>query len=99
MDPPRLLVPASVAPNPDRIRGGPPARRLAAMGVDFPATPLTPAERVLRQLYGATFLTYRDTFGEDVTLETVQDWISGIPAEAILGVCSVMSRYASVHSR
>lgn len=99
MDPPRLLVPASGVTNPDRIRSGAPARRLAAMGVDFPATPLTPAERVLRQLYGGTFLTYRDTFGEDVTLETVQGWISHIPAEAILGVCSVMSRYASVHSQ
>lgn len=71
--------------------------RLAQMvGAAIPPLPLMPAERVLRQLYGGTFLTYADVFGEAIDLKTVQRWIAAIPAETVLSICSVLSRYASV---
>ena len=98
VDPPQFLVPRSAQPNPDLARGGASARRLTAMGVEIGPTPLAPAERVLRELFAGTFLTYRDVFGEAVALATVLDWIRRLPAEAVLVVCSVLSRYASLHS-
>jgi hypothetical protein len=98
VDPPRFFVPRSAQPNPDLVRGGAATRRMAAMGVAVPPTPLTPAEPVLRELFAGTFLTYHDIFGEEVPLDTVLGWIRKLPADAVLGVCSVLSRYSSVHS-
>jgi hypothetical protein len=68
------------------------------MGFFVPPTPLTPAEHVMRELFSGTFLSYRGIFGEAATLDTVKGWIGQIPAEAILGVCSVLSRYATIQS-
>jgi hypothetical protein len=95
---PRLIVPRSAIHTPDVVRPGSAAFGLETMGVYVPPTPLTPAERVMRELFSGTFLSYRGVFGEAATFDQVKAWIEQIPTEMILGVCSVLSRYATIQS-
>jgi hypothetical protein len=69
------------------------------MGILLPEQPLTDGERVLRELFTGTFVTYRNVYEDEVDLATVRGWVQAIPVETTLAVCSVLSRYASVHSR
>jgi hypothetical protein len=56
------------------------------------------AEIDLRQLFASTYLRYADVFTKPVDIATVASWLKELPTEAVLAVCSVLSRYASVHS-